>query len=190
VNGTAEFFKNSASTRIISFLNYLRITSQANYLVSALNTNLVIAIGGGGDQYLFYRFPTTYSPYAMSVYQISCDNENPTSAASFESFFYTPNYLYHMNWMEPAENSKIVSGFFGGCTPLEALLRSTLDCLYDITCLQLLIEYFPALNQVCVALSYLSYIFFCLDTLELDGFCFTLDTNKYFFKRPFAQSFH
>ena len=42
----------------------------------------------------------------------------------------------------------MVKGFSAGCTPLEALLPSTLDCLYHIQCLQLLFDYFPSLKQV------------------------------------------
>ncbi|CAF0815388.1 unnamed protein product [Adineta steineri] len=48
---------------------------------------------------------------------------------------------------ESMPNSTIVSGFFAAYTPLEALLQSTLDCLYEIKCLQLLSGYFPALNH-------------------------------------------
>ncbi len=43
-----------------------------------------------------------------------------------------------------------ISGFFGGLKPLDALLISTLDCLYDITCLELLVKHFPAVGQVCM----------------------------------------
>lgn len=46
----------------------------------------------------------------------------------------------------------MVNGFFTGCTSLESLLPSTLDCLYDIKCLEILLEYFPTLNQVCMKL--------------------------------------
>lgn len=42
----------------------------------------------------------------------------------------------------------MVRGFFAACTPLEALLPSTLDCLHEVKCLMLLHEYFPALNKV------------------------------------------
>ena len=31
---------------------------------------------------------------------------------------------------------------------LEGLLASSLDCLYNVTCLQLLADYFPGINQV------------------------------------------
>ncbi|CAF4174600.1 unnamed protein product, partial [Adineta steineri] len=42
VNTTVESLKNSASLRIISFLNYFRTNTQADYHISALNTNLLI----------------------------------------------------------------------------------------------------------------------------------------------------
>ena len=52
-----------------------------------------------------------------------------------------------------SSNLGIVKGFFAACTPLEALLKSTLDCLYEINCLQLLTEYFPSMNQTYFNLS-------------------------------------
>ena len=52
-----------------------------------------------------------------------------------------------------SSNLGIVKGFFAACTPLEALLKSTLDCLYDIHCLKLLPEYFPSMNQTYFNLS-------------------------------------
>ncbi|CAF1281000.1 unnamed protein product [Adineta steineri] len=45
-----------------------------------------------------------------------------------------------------------LEGFFAGCTPVEGLLVNTLDCLYDIKCVELLIDYFPTLNQSNVSL--------------------------------------
>ncbi|CAF1633955.1 unnamed protein product [Adineta ricciae] len=50
--------------------------------------------------------------------------------------------------MEPMNNSIIVKGFYIGCYPVEAILQSTLDCLYDIDCLQLLTNYFPKLQHI------------------------------------------
>lgn len=41
-----------------------------------------------------------------------------------------------------------IDGFFMGCTPFESILQATLDCLYEIQCIQLLNDYFPSLKEV------------------------------------------
>ncbi len=165
VNGTHELFKNSISNRIISLLNYLRITTQANYLVSALNTNLLVTVQDMTETYVvllrqIYYLPT-YDRF-LNVPKLQCGIANPTSETSFFALSREDSWAMHYEWYKPEPNSSIVSGFYAGCTPLEALLQSTLDCLYDIECLELLLDYFPSLDQVRMVLSYFSniYIFF------------------------------
>jgi len=154
VDGTVAFYQSSISTRIISFLNYLRTTIQANYLVSALNTNLVIDISGGPNQYTISGWQVTYTSDTVdrpgtTVY-MTCSNQNPILPVSFYSLAQDRLTYPHDFLFMPLPNATIVNGFFGGCTPLESLLQSTLDCLYDINCLQLLLNYFPSLEQVCM----------------------------------------
>ncbi len=152
VNVTVEFFKNSASTRIISFLDYLKTITKSNYLVSALNTNSVVYIRKYQENYVSSTSPTEYCEKitdGVSERECSyCGYENSVSAAGF---FSVANYLHHkhhVDWSIPELNSTLVNGFYGACTPFEALLHSTLDCLYHIECIELLIDYFPDLNQV------------------------------------------
>jgi hypothetical protein len=45
------------------------------------------------------------------------------------------------------ENNR-VSGFFGSCTPLDAVLMADFSCFYNETCLNLLLNYFPRLTKV------------------------------------------
>jgi len=154
VDGTVAFYQSSISTRIISFLNYLRTTVLANYLVSALNTNLLIDISGGPNQYTALGWQVTYTYDTVdrpgtTVY-MTCSNQNPILPVSFYSLPQDNLDFVHAYGFMPLPNATIVSGFFGGCTPLESLLQSTLDCLYDINCLQLLLNYFPSLEQVCM----------------------------------------
>jgi hypothetical protein len=77
-----------------------------------------------------------------------CGDPIPITLAGFFSISNYSHYQNHVDWSIPEPNSIVVKGFYGECTPLEALLHSTLDCLYDIQCLELLIDYFPALKKV------------------------------------------
>ncbi|CAF1176295.1 unnamed protein product [Adineta steineri] len=152
VNGTVGFLKNSASAGIISFLNYLRIITRANYLISALNTNAVMGFFVFSSEYRIMGSTTFYSPYSSDTDKpdshVACSNTNPITPAGF--FEYSTVWIYeiHQWWYLPSPGTIMVDGFFGGCTPLESILQSTLDCLYDVTCIQLLLNYFPALNQI------------------------------------------
>ncbi|CAF1500936.1 unnamed protein product [Adineta steineri] len=76
--------------------------------------------------------------YSISYLNYWDDNYN-----SYFSYVSNPGYLFSV--LTASANA---SGFFGGCYPLNALLESTLDCLYDDSCLEVLPDYFPALNQV------------------------------------------
>lgn len=200
VNTIAEFFKNTASTQIMIFLNYIRNSIQSNFLISALNTNMLSTITKkkgdvanipGSDEtrrkkreynqdsseaqpsiaspksrfsraaalysggYGVFRAQTLYfanpSLDASNVDSLPCGKANPISAAGFFSTWTKKSIRTHVRWALPSANSEVVNGFFGACTPLEALLPSTLDCLYEIECLQLLIKYFPTLDHVCMS---------------------------------------
>ncbi|CAF4078850.1 unnamed protein product, partial [Adineta steineri] len=145
VNSTTESFKNSASARIVMFLSYLRTTIRGNYLVSALNTNLIAEIPTDWNRSDIISFSVGYRSTNGSVF---CNRENPTSAATLNPLLNDYMTRERIQTFESMPNSTIVSGFFAACTPLEALLQSTLDCLYEIECLQLLSGYFPALNHM------------------------------------------
>ncbi|CAF3734762.1 unnamed protein product [Adineta steineri] len=171
VNGTTEFFKNSASSRIFSFLNYLRTTTRADYLISALNTNYLIAnnprIVDESQPFMgmLLSGETKYSDQSSDAStngeSMGCSNTNPTTTVSFSDISHLERYHYHSEWTRPQRNATLVNGFFTACTPLEAILKSTLDCLYNATCLQLLTRHFPAMNRVCMKLTYQSsYISF------------------------------
>ncbi|CAF3662865.1 unnamed protein product [Adineta steineri] len=157
VNGTIEFFKNGASNRIISFLNYLRTTTRADYLISALNTNYLVAFDYSKWTYLLISGETAYSDKfsdaSSNEEPIGCSSKNPMSTVGFLEISQSKLYRDRLRWSRPTLNATLVSGFFTACTPLEAILQSTLDCLYNVTCLQFLTKYFPAMNQVCMKLT-------------------------------------
>ncbi|CAF1199869.1 unnamed protein product [Adineta ricciae] len=153
--GNVELLRSTASPQITSPLSFLQITTQANSLISALNTNL-IARATFGRPPLASATPTAYhnpndpdGRYLISL----CGLINPVAPAGFYSSlsFYesADNHKYWPDYspaFEPVASS-MVNGFFGGCTPLDAILASTFDCLYNTTCLEVFANYFPDLNQ-------------------------------------------
>ena len=165
VNATIQAFKRQLSTRTISFLNYLRIVTRANFFITALNTNALITLSNSIFDYKLIGLQVVYDPptiaNSIDAENLPCSIANPISPAGFFSFLNNTSIFDRIYWYKPESNSTLVDGFFVGCTPLEALLRSTLDCLYDIQCLQLLPEYFPALKQVCITITslFFKYVF-------------------------------
>ncbi|CAF0945271.1 unnamed protein product [Adineta steineri] len=161
VNGIIEFFKNSTSSQILTILNYLRTTTRANYLLSALNTNAAIATYSDEDKYEFLGVVTAYDSSSTAydpsnldgvwrkAEQLLCSIQNPIGAAGFFKVSSKIVIDFREIWYaNTAENVPLINGFFGSCTPLEGLLSSTLACLYDIKCIHLLIDYFPAIKQI------------------------------------------
>ena len=79
---------------------------------------------------------------------MSCSNTNPITTVGFKSHSGSALYSIFSQWKTSDKNDLIVDGFYTGCTPLEAILESTLDCLYSYQCIQLLEEKFPNITQV------------------------------------------
>ncbi|CAF1222349.1 unnamed protein product [Adineta steineri] len=158
VNDTVQFFKNGASTRIIAFMNYVRATIRANYLVSALNTNFLIEARNSSDGYKLLRtevfIKNSSANFSRSEF-IGCSTKTPTAAVSLFPLPIAQNYS-DMALYQPSAYTNLANGFFAACTPLEALLQSTLDCLYSIECVELLKNYFPAIALVNSTVSVIS----------------------------------
>lgn len=166
VNASREILQNSVLNRINSFLSYLRISTRANYLVSALNTNWQILVYYNEDELKIVSGRTAFNPEGNVEYDMTttemCGTANPTSPAGFFTSDSAVGFLLRLAWSAPMPNDILVNGFFTGCTPLEALLRSTLACLYDTSCLGLLTFYFPLLHQVSSSFSSIvSSLAFC-----------------------------
>ncbi|UJR19904.1 hypothetical protein I4U23_023036 [Adineta vaga] len=93
------------------------------------------------------QFDTGTDDDSPSDINAVCGRGDPISAAGFFSISNSSHYIFHDAWSIPEPNTTLIKGFYGACTPIEAILASTFDCLYDIECLTLLSEYFPNLNQ-------------------------------------------
>ncbi|CAF1497941.1 unnamed protein product, partial [Adineta steineri] len=145
INGTTDLLKKSASSQLITYLDYLRNTTQTNYLVSALNTNLIIKTAWSSESIRTYADQVSYSdPDTAKL----CGREKVVADATLSQVNYELIDASRRNSMNRRPNSTTVNGFFTGCTPFEALLESTLDCLYQTECLQLLVDYFPIRQQM------------------------------------------
>lgn len=154
------------SLQFNSSLQLLQVSTRSNSLISALNTNTNIRLNSRDDyisleaiatRYFDVNVPqhasevlncfTVYSIAPAGIYALPY-GENPSCeevwpGCPFSSFIiYSPNA------------SAMIDGFFGGCTPLDALLAATFDCLHNIDCLKQFSNHFPNLDQVSATSSF------------------------------------
>jgi hypothetical protein len=131
---------------------------RANSIVSALNTNMDVTLWVLSDSIveLLVR-PTFYfnrsDPIHYATISSPCNLKSPVVPSAFYSTSFDEIMYNHRTWPENLPffsplPSVFVDGFYGGCTPFDALLHSTLDCLYNLHCLENFIDYFPSINQV------------------------------------------
>ena len=156
LNVAVDVIQNAIYTQIVSFLNYIRAYSRSSYIASTLNTNAMFSTYLTDDtQYGIYQLQTQYTAdttiFSQSVNSELCSIQNPTTPTGFFPISNITAVFIRAGWADPAANSTLVNGFFTGCTSLEALLVSTLDCLYNSQCIQTLANYFPPLTQVYTA---------------------------------------
>ncbi|CAF1371606.1 unnamed protein product [Adineta ricciae] len=149
IDGRIKNLKNNAAFQIMTFLNYARNISDRHYFVSALNTNLIILTRCLRENYLIFQ------GYIIGILKgdngagLKCSDTTLMIDATLSSLPYDKldEDNYRRADMSPMPNSSSVTGFFVACTPIEAILKSTLYCLYKVECLQLLLDYFPNLEK-------------------------------------------
>ena len=182
INATIQLFKSTLSTRILSFIDYYRIMTQANGFVTAHGTNAIVFytdlssfdFGAKGlfSQTTIYMEVDMNTGMTQNLYCIAAQVVTRTGIYLNSYAVYGGRALFMWTNMLDYEPDMIqlVNGFFTGCTPFESLLQATLDCLYEIDCLQLLNDYFPSLNQVITCFImlhvHLQNSFFCLDEFK------------------------
>ncbi|CAF1215744.1 unnamed protein product [Adineta ricciae] len=145
VNKTIEFLRKSLSVRINLFLNYLRSIILGNFLVSALNTNYLLTIVNSLTD---PRLASTDTCYVfrndLEKHLIGCSHFNSVGKVSFDNLSDVTMSMYYdyLEWRENDSNDSMVDGFYTSCLPFEGLLQSTLDCLYEYQCIELLMKRF------------------------------------------------
>ena len=150
-----------------SSLQLLQISTRSNSLVSALNTNTNIRLYNNGYGSIFMEvLPTRYFDVNVPEYTsevFNCYTVNSIAPAGAYTALYSVNTFCQHVWPEcplplyyfAPNASAMIDGFFGGCTPLNALLETTFDCLHNINCLKQFRDYFPNVNRVFVTRSFI-----------------------------------
>lgn len=150
---------NSEQIRIntlVRFNNALKLIQLSTYnsrISTALNTNYVfgVSITGTDSSYPSWLITDTswYRIINNKTIKCYCGEQTCSFPAGFYSLADIGNFDNHVDLKPYAYNaSDFVPGFVGSCTPLEAVLQTTFDCLYEMKCITKLSIYFPHLIQV------------------------------------------
>ena len=142
---------------VTTTLDFFKITTRSNSLISALNTNIFVK-REARNRSVYYLTTDPTSFFNRTATNIvsrfsSCDVMSSTTPAGIYSLSQYDSVNNHQYWPEFPPSfepmaSATINGFYGACNPLDAVLASTLDCVYNITCLRSITDYFPDLNHV------------------------------------------
>ena len=128
VDSLIDWTKSEAPDRFLRMLSILRTINHENRIISGYGTN----------------FDYVANPYDVSVrltrteaiiYDNNCSCYHYANCTS-------PAQFYNGNSTEKV----FVKGFKVGCTPSESFLISTLECFYDLSCINLIDEHFYNTN--------------------------------------------
>ncbi|CAF1054316.1 unnamed protein product [Adineta steineri] len=106
-----------------------------NGFLSALRTNYFIQSKNFQDSFLIYS-----ELYLRKNSTASCNcrlEENQCTYPAYTFHNSTITKFDKLSMSEPSAGSKI-AGFMAGCLPMESLRQSTLECLYDQSCIDIL----------------------------------------------------
>lgn len=148
LNGLIEFQKTSAFNQMMTFLNHTRQKIQTNFFASALGTNWMLATYYTYDGDFFITASQVEVVSFSPLSTVACAQGSGIMIATLKPLSNDSIVFSSRQQMILSRDLTMVNGFFVGCTPLEALLESTLDCLYQVECLEVLFDNFPSLDQV------------------------------------------
>ena len=123
VNASIEQSKSDAPTIITALLFLTRNIHHGNSIISTYGTNFKYSAP-------WYELVSSYLPSQAIIYDNEC------------SCGLYPDCTTQANFIRTNSSETIpIKGLKIGCTPSESFLSSTLECFYDISCLNLIQEY-------------------------------------------------
>ena len=152
VNSTSYFTLVVDAPKLLERgLLFVRESIRWNGFASGLNTNFGISVNGKVDEKPSLNIMQSSISDASGGGRTCTVDMCSTSASFYELNFTTDSWQnwFFLNNYSHFYTSDYARGFSASTTVLEALRQSSLDCLYEWTCLHLLEKYFPLLTQVC-----------------------------------------
>jgi hypothetical protein len=137
MNTSMAAFYSALPNEFLGNLQLVRGMMQGNAFVSLYSTNWYPVLYNLGPSATVYMQPQSYGNCSCLTTSSCTQSSNP-----------------------------FIQGYLVGCTPLESLLRSSIECLYEQTCLDLLTAYLNLSLPVLVPLNISETHFSQTDTIE------------------------
>lgn len=146
VSRQSLFLQISTENTFQQLLQLVRTTFFDNQLQTALQTSII--------QVLYHYNETLLIPFIVETSFSDVDGttcrcgSNRTCSSSVTGFFdiFAKDTLGSYTLNEPLRAN--VTGFAVGCYTVESVLQSTLECLFDISCLNGILAFFPLSNSI------------------------------------------
>ena len=146
IQAQSLFVRKSSADSVHRLIHLIRDTTHINQLQTArqttgINRLYIFPEGDLGSSLLGGCY------FSIDDYNIRCccSSEHCSAPAGFFDL-----YAHETNGAFFHSNGTIgnVSGFLGGCYAIESLLNSNLECLFDRTCLNEILEFFPRITPL------------------------------------------
>jgi hypothetical protein len=141
----SEFLQSSTANSILQLLQIVRNTIQSNLLQTAIPISIMM----GRNRYIYSYIPEVIQMKSTVFYSGESRNCSCISASNCS----VPSGFFNMdqeiaNVINSVQSTPLrnVSGFFVGCSAVESLLQSTLECLFDCSCLKTIHTFIPSSN--------------------------------------------
>lgn len=136
--------QSSIINSVHQLLQLVGNTTQGNELQVVLSTSTImienIFIKDGSLMQIPVSFRYNAAPDCLCTLNRSC------SAPS--AFFDIDTKKIRLYIVSSSEILANVSGFIVGCSPVESLLQSTLECLFDMSCLDIIHTFIPSTSNI------------------------------------------
>ncbi|CAF0798760.1 unnamed protein product [Adineta ricciae] len=142
----SSFIRASSANAFLQLLQLIRSATSVDVLQNAAQTARI------SRSWVIYDGLITTTEYSTHFSDrngtiCGCDFES-TCSSSFSGFFNLSAYETVPVGDYTSSQSLIteVPGFVVGCYALESLLQSSLECLYDLQCINIILNFFPHIN--------------------------------------------
>lgn len=148
----SERFRTDTIARLNNALKLIQVLTQVNDISTALNTNrLYFTNFYGLYTELNFGFTNTVWHWKINGEEQRCGCQ--LKICSLPVGFYTStkdNDLDALAYLVANRHdvAYLVPGFFGSCTPYQAIYHANFICLYDKQCIISIANYFPRIFQV------------------------------------------
>ena len=138
------FIRTSTTNDFLQLLQLIRDTIYSNSMQTALQTSRIFRLSVIFDGLMGVNImPTLFFDRNDTI--CLCDTQS-TCVSSLSGFFDLFAYEVDGNYTGSTSLISNVTGFVTGCYALESILQSSLQCLFDSQCLNVILDFFPHIN--------------------------------------------